>query len=66
MGMDTLIGTFIGLEEGNPHAYVMVARRNELYQLLKAALSENMLNLTDEQIRTLVDYTFDQVDSNGK
>ena len=39
--------------------------RNELHQLLKAALSENMLDLTDEQIATLVDDTFAQVDSNG-
>lgn len=39
--------------------------RNELHQLLKAALSENMLDLTDEQIGTLVDDTFAQVDSNG-
>jgi hypothetical protein len=47
------------------HGVVSWSRRNELHQLLKAALSENMLDLTDEQIRTLVDDTFAQVDSNG-
>jgi len=39
--------------------------RNELYQLLKAALSENLFDLTDDQIHILVDDTFAQVDSNG-
>jgi hypothetical protein len=49
----------------SPSLFLPGPHRNELHQLLKAALSENMLDLTDEQIATLVDDTFAQVDSNG-
>jgi len=44
---------------------LFLSSRNELYQLLKAALSENLFDLTDDQIHILVDDTFAQVDSNG-
>jgi Ca2+-binding EF-hand superfamily protein len=40
--------------------------KNELFQMLRASLFENfMLELSEAQMKKLVDSTFDEVDTNG-
>ncbi|KAG9397400.1 EF-hand domain pair [Carpediemonas membranifera] len=39
--------------------------RRELYDCLKASLQENSMGLNDDQIRSLVDKTFEEADMNG-